>query len=976
VVTTLLDNETLLSRWLQLRVGGQKLSRGLIVESRACPFDNDPRWLPPGTAVWDLEREIEAPQKFDVLLLRGLDAATLTETGRHVSTPSRSLHLLGAATTAVRRGVPILVHTTGRFAELKKPAATDVSPFEIDVTRLLALEELVYLLQVHCELPVPDVDPNAAALYLTPIERRLADVLRQEGIPFTAQVRVAEFVVDFLIDGNLVVECDGEAWHDPAKDEIRDTRLRDLNLKVVRFTGRAIHRDAEECVRRVKTERLARESRKFQSVLKMTDAQRRAASHIDGPAMVVAPAGSGKTRVIEERVRWLVASGVEQSRICVLSFTNAAVGEVQDRLEGFPDVAVRTLSKMANQISVSAFGKKTIIENQRDPRVPTPVQIVQQAAAAVGYHPKFREGMWTSLRDALFSYRGSFVVPGSDELGIALEEKQGESPASYAERCKATFLRVHDEYQKIMEKRSLQDFNGQVIDAIRVLTSDFQTRLRISEEYDYWLIDEFQDLAQPKIILARLVASPARNLMVVGDDDQIIYGFAGAEPQSFSVLDRDWRDMTALPLDKNFRSPHEIVVRTRWMIERNKNRIPKNTTPHRELDPFDSVFVQTDPSRNYADAAVEEFLELRKTRPVSDFVFLFRTSMAAAPVELLLSANGVKYDSLARQSLLHNRTASWVISWLRVINDREATSEDWRSVLTRPPRYFTTETVNWISSAEDPYQRIRQCVENQGRGVVGASEKQKNERNIGLLVDQLKSIERTIDAARRFPDSLESQLRQLNLEETLQNEEETSRNDSSSAKAPVQGDGKSVDPKVVYKIVSLMASLAGSWGVLAGFLARAESDPDINLDINDKKEASPDSLRLMTIHGFKGRECPIVFVLGPRTGYMPDRRSTEPHQLEEERRVAYVAATRARERLYFWCSELYERELSARADGLTWEMYRQGLVAPPVVRAESSGPGSSGQTRAKEIERPAAVREEQPGLLETALKWLMKKVFG
>lgn len=969
------DMESLLSRWEGLRRQSSGISRGLIVESQECPFD-DPRWLPVGMTVWDPTLESDEPSVYQVLVLRDLDAGELIEDGRYSSTPSPVLQLLRAATSAVRRCVPIVAHTKGRFAELKRPATSRVSPFEIDVTRLLALEELVYLLQVHCELPAVEVDTNAGATYLTPIERRLADALSAEGVPFEVQVPIAEFVVDFLIDGNLVVECDGEAWHDPAKDELRDIRLRGLNLKVVRFTGRAIHRDADACVQRVKRERSAVGPSSYESVLNMTDAQRRAASHIDGPAIVVAPAGSGKTRVIEERVRWLVASGVTQSRICVLSFTNTAVGEVQDRLEGFPEVSVMTLSKLANRISRDAYGQKTVIEGHRNPRVPTPLQIIQRAAQTVGYRPQTREGMWVNLREALFSYRGSFVVPAPDELGITLAEKPGETPDAHDNRRRLTFVQIHDEYQRILRDRNLQDFNGQVIDAIEILLTDFHARLKISEEFDYWLIDEFQDLAPPKIILARLLASPARNLMVVGDDDQIIYGFAGAEPQSFSVLDRDWRDVTALPLDKNFRSPHELVVRTRWMIERNRNRIPKDTTPHRSLDSTECVFVTDDQATNYAEDAVAEFLELRKVRPVSDFVFLFRTSFAAAPVEFLLSAHGIRYESLAKKSLLRNKTAAWVISWLRVINDIGATTEDWKSVLRRPTRYMTNATVDWISSAANPYERIRNCIENNGRGIVGTSEKQASERNRGILVDQLKMLERTIDAARRFPDSLENQLRQLNLEETLLLEEEKSRDDADSARAPFQGDGKSADPKVVYKVVSLMASLAGTWKVLADFLSRAEGDPDLDLDINDRRDPSPDSLRLSTIHGFKGRECPIVFVLGPRSGYMPDGRSTEPHQLEEERRVAYVAATRARERLYFWCSELYERELSARADGLTWEMYKSGLNTPPAATPKRLEQHSAERSEARDIRQPKAVSENQPGLLEAALKWLMKKIFG
>ena len=962
-----MSTESLLGRWQNLRERREGISRGLIIESCACPFESG-EWIPANLQAWEPQKNATAPSHFDILVLRDVDATALFDNGeKSEKTEAPALHLLRAATTAVRRGVPMLVHTKGRFAELKRPASSEVSPFNLDASRLLALEEFVYLLQVHCELPSPLIDPTATATYLTPIERKLSEALTAADIPFKVQVPIGGFVVDFLIDDKLVVECDGEAWHDPATDELRDSVLRGLDFRVVRFTGRAIHRDSGMCVERVKAARGSERVLLIESKIDMTDAQKHAASHIDGPAIVVAPAGSGKTRVIEERVRLLVAAGVEQSRICVLSFTNVAVGEVQDRLESFPEVTVRTLSKFANDIAKGHFGKQIIIENQRNPKIPTPVEVLRQVASSVGYEPDNRTGMWTTLRDAIGAYRGSFVIPDPDELGISLKSGETEKQSDFDKRRTQIFLDIHDAYHRQLKRKNLQDFNGQIIDAIQILSSNPLVRLEVSESYDYWLIDEFQDLSPPKIILARLLASPARNLMVVGDDDQIIYGFAGAQPQSFSILDRDWCDVTALPLDMNFRSPHELVVRTRWFIERNRQRIPKDTTPHRKLDQLDCVNLVLPQGQDYASAAVAEFKTLSKSRPTSDFVFLFRTSMAAAPVEFLLEIEKIPFVPLARKSILVNGTAQWVLAWLAVVNKKIALVAEWDLVLSRPNRYFSNATKSWIAQAADPFQRIQEAVRDGCRNVVGLSEKQKG--NLSLQVDQFRELEKTILAARRFPDSLELQLRQLHLDETLHVEARKAELDQLAANAPVLGDGKSADPKTVYDIVSLMATLAGTWNSLEEFLEKAKSDPDIDLTLSEKDESPVDALRLKTIHQFKGRECPIVFVLGPQKGYMPDSRSKEPEALEEERRVAYVAATRAKERLYFWCSEIYQKEMSERVDGLTWDMYRSGLRNPPVVVAPKPSATSSSSPQGHPTPQP--VNERQPGLLESALKWVM-----
>ena len=959
------DDQHLL-RWQELRSGMPGMSRGLIVELRPPLNLSDHAWFPSNFKVWEPTADEPSPESFDAVILNGLRWQNLVDDGSADSKqPAKAQSLLRAASYAVRKGKPILAHTTQRFAELKRPAESTISPFNLDASRLLALEELAYLLQSHCELPAPQIDKDSTSMYLTPIERRLAQALRTAKIPFQVQVPLDRFVVDFLIDNHLVVECDGESWHDPATDEKRDARLRELNFKVIRFTGRAIVRDPSHCVSRIRDERKLNHVPVLNARIEMTSAQRNAATHIDGPAIVVAPAGSGKTRVIEERVRRLIASGVEPGRICVVSFTNAAVNEVSERLQEHPEVVTQTLNKFANEVVKSTRGILTVIEGHRNPRIPTPLKIVQSVSQVVGYSPPHPQNQWwLELRDAISNYRSSFMLPDYSQLGLMLSQQDKETESEYESRCKKLFHQIHNAYENALRQQNLTDFNGQIVEAIRILTQNYQVRLEISQRFDYWLIDEFQDLSPPKILLARLLVSPARNLMVVGDDDQIIYGFAGAHPQSFSTLDRDWSDVTSLPLDKNFRSPHELVVRTRWMIERNKKRIPKATTPVRPIDDEGCVITRPEATMpdqfDYATAAVNEFEQLSKTRPVTDFIFLFRTRYAAAPVEFILEERNIPFVPLAKQSLLVNATAKWIFSWLRVINFGGASSEDWSQVLRRPVRYLTNDTVKWIASAPDPYSRIVESLESNCEHVPGLSIKQKEKPE--QVRDALGALKRTIDAARRFPDSLGDQMRQLELRDALSSEAAKKQSEGSVTKQ--QRDGRTADPMTIYDIVALLAELSGTWSVLSDFLERAGSDKDIDLDIPNQKAGPQAALELLTIHRFKGREKPIVFVLGPQSGCMPDSRAVEENEIEEERRIAYVAATRAKERLYFWCSYLYEDELMKRADGLTWEMYRQGIETPQIARPENP------ITQDPKVVKPQAVTERQPGLLESALKWI------
>ena len=181
----------------------------------------------------------------------------------------------------------------------------------------------------------------------------------------------------------------------------------------------------------------------------------------------------------------------------------------------------------------------------------------------------------------------------------------------------------------------------------------------------------------------------------------------------------------------------------------------------------------------------------------------------------------------------------------------------------------------------------------------GRSDKQLSDKKLSdKIASSLKKLCDTLVDARKFPDDLSSQLRQLKLAAILDKEKQTNAANADGISAKAQADGTSADPTTVYLIVALMAELAGTWAVLDEFLTRAKYDPDIDDDEMPSRNDGPvNALQLLTIHKFKGRERPIVFVLGPSNGYMPDPRAVTDDEKEEERRVAYVAATRAKANL-------------------------------------------------------------------------------
>ena len=300
--------------------------------------------------------------------------------------------------TAITSRRPIAASTPLTPPMLAGSQASSAHPSEIDVEELVGRPELAYLLESSCAV-ASNSEPGSGANYLTAIEKRLAQALSADGIHYREQVPIGRHRVDFLISktsqpGKLIVECDGAAFHDPELDARRDEVLRAQGYEILRFTGSQIYREAAECAKRVaqalKTQ--------IQPVFiarrdKLSDDQALAVSHTVGPARVAAPAGSGKTRVIENRIQRLVAEGADPNRICAISFTNTAVDEMRHRLgKKAPllaeSVTFTTIHALAKKTAESAGIKKTLVENVRSGQArdtTTLTQLVEQVLDASEY---------------------------------------------------------------------------------------------------------------------------------------------------------------------------------------------------------------------------------------------------------------------------------------------------------------------------------------------------------------------------------------------------------------------------------------------------------------------------------------------------------------------------------------------------------------------------------------------------------------
>ncbi|MGH9203423.1 MAG: UvrD-helicase domain-containing protein, partial [Vicinamibacterales bacterium] len=399
---------------------------------------------------------------------------------------------------------------------------------------------------------------------------------------------------------------------------------------MLRLPGRLIHHNTLAAVEEVKARLNGAEPQSSRPDEELSESQTSAARHGSGPARISAPAGSGKTRVIAARVKGLISTGVEPSRICAISFTNRAVEEMRSRLSDADAAGTRftTIHRLAKLIAESGpYGRKRrLIQGGRSSRTPTRWQVLAPLLSDDERFWRARD-VWL---DAINVYRQCFTVPDLTDFPPAKRP--------IPERV----VELHQAYDAELERRGLTDFEGYILNALRALARSADYRRQWASRHDHWIVDEYQDLPAAKLALLRLLASPQDNLFVVGDDDQIIYGFAGANPRSFADFPSIYPRAVDFRLGDNYRCDHEIVVRSSWLISRNALRIAKPIRPVRP--PGAPGVVKIGDAAVYDEDALR-FVERELGRGVQphEIALLFRLKDFAAPVERRLENAGIPY---------------------------------------------------------------------------------------------------------------------------------------------------------------------------------------------------------------------------------------------------------------------------------------------------------------------------------------------
>ena len=589
----------------------------------------------------------------------------------------------------------------------------------------------------------------------------------------------------------------------------------------------------------------------------LNELQKKAVLHQEGPCLVIAGAGSGKTKVLTTRIANLIESGVPSYQILAITFTNKAAKEMRDRLETlakdnkafvgtFHSFGLRVIRENVNTLGMTS--NFTILDSD------DVTSLVKKILKEKGYDTK-------EVSPSYIKNRISFIK--NEMLTDAEVEKFFQS------EMEKIAYEIYKEYNIKLKKNNSVDFD----DLLRIPVLLFQNHPDILEfyqnKYQYILIDEYQDTNEVQYKLVKLLSKKYQNLFVVGDPDQSIYQFRGANYKNILNFERDYPNTVVIPLEDNYRSTKMILDAANSVIKNNKERKEKNLRSHHG-DGVKTKFMVGYDEKHEISLVIEEIKKLLeqgyKKRNIAIF---YRTNAQSRVIEEQFLKANIPYKVVGSYYFYSRKEIKDLICYLRLIlNQNDDISL--RRVINVPKRGIGPTSVNKleqksIEENKSMFDAITSGKELEFKNLILDIKKESESLSLTELVDcvlEKSGMKKELET----DPSLESELRLDNLMEFK------------SITATYEDTTGSVD--------------------LGDFLEEISLIADISEHKNDD-----DVVTLMTLHSAKGLEFPVVFLVGMEEGIFPHQNSfTEEGGLEEERRLCYVGITRAEEKLYLTCA--------------------------------------------------------------------------
>ncbi|PYE56308.1 ATP-dependent helicase [Deinococcus yavapaiensis] len=605
----------------------------------------------------------------------------------------------------------------------------------------------------------------------------------------------------------------------------------------------------------------------------LNPAQAEAASHFEGPALVVAGAGSGKTRTLVYRIAHLIAAhDVAPNQILAVTFTNKAAAEMRERashlVPGAEDLWMSTFHSAGVRV-LRAYGeyiglRRGFVIYDNDDQLDLLKEVLGNLPG-VGPDANPRQ-----LRAAIDRAKSNLWSP--DDL-----QRQGED--FLAGLPKSTAVEGYRRYQSRLRAQNAIDFNDLIVETVRLFHEVPAVLSKIQDRAKFIHIDEYQDTNGAQYELARLLASRDRNLLVVGDPDQSIYAFRGANIRNILDFQKDYPDAQVYRLEHNYRSSAKVLQLANKLIENNTERLEKTLRPVK-LEGHDVQYHRSDDHRGEADFVAERITRLRaEGMDFDDIAILYRTNAQSRVLEESLRRLQIPAKIIGGVGFYDRREIKDILAYARLsINPSDDVAL--RRIVGRPRRGIGDQALAKLAewAQKESVSLLAACAQADEILDRGASKAEEFAKLMGELSDAVEAYPpegflRIVMDVTGYIDMLraegeEGRGRLENLEELVVAAEEWS---------------------------------AENEGTIADFLDDAALLASVD-DGRSKRENSDvpeEAITLMTLHNAKGLEFPAVFIVGCEEGLLPSKNALmEPGGIEEERRLFYVGITRAMDRLY------------------------------------------------------------------------------
>ena len=615
-------------------------------------------------------------------------------------------------------------------------------------------------------------------------------------------------------------------------------------------------------------------------------AQKEAVETLRGPMLVLAGAGTGKTRVVTYRIARLIRSGIKPNRILAVTFTNKAAKEMQARIGELLKTGGKFLTR-SERPETSTFHSLC-------------VRILRRHITKLGYPQQFaiydRGDQESIARQVLKEIRvnDAALKPGELLSRISTWKSAGLGPEAAAKSVWSAkdHLASHGyvRYQNALRAVGAVDFDDLLL-VTEELFSRFPDALREeSDRFDHLLVDEYQDTNMSQYRIVKGLALPHRNLCVVGDDDQAIYGWRGAEVTHILNFKRDWPEAKTVRLEENYRSTKPIVDWANRLIAFNKTRHGKRLiSPHAGPPP---QIVQCKDGELEAKTVVAQIRQRMQSAkiPARNFAILFRTNEQPRAFEFELRAAGIPYVLIGGQSFFERKEVRDILAYLKAIN-RPKDEVSLLRIVNTPPRGIGQTTIRKLTETA--------VARNIPLWEVLKRESEGSEHDLtGKTAEALRSFCLLLEEQRRILVKDFSVQNLKNFLSAIDYEKEINRQQLKPDEASARWDlvGEVVNAAAEY---ITEASREKEGPKLWEFLdSTSLAGPDFGS--GDKKNLGQNAVTLMTLHAAKGLEFPEVYMVGMEEGTLPHHRSVnadEPEAVDEERRLCYVGVTRAEKRL-------------------------------------------------------------------------------